>query len=79
MLKTDVVLDHNWVTVTTLAGALGVHHSTVNNWISKDKIDYIILPNMIIRRYLVDQRTAPRVQPKGRPKKFRLTRQPKHV
>jgi hypothetical protein len=78
MLKTDVVLDHNWVTVMTLAGVLGVHHSTVNNWIVKDRIDYIILPNTQIRRYLVDQRTAPAVQKKGRPRKPTLSQQPRH-
>lgn len=66
----DVKLDQNWVTPNALAIELGVACSTVTSWIHRNQIDYIVLPGAVIRRHLVDKRTAPAVRgPFGRPVK----------
>lgn len=61
-----------------LARKLDVHHSTVTNWIARKQIDFVTLEGALSQKRLVDQRTAPRVRPVGRPKKSRLTPQPKN-
>jgi len=64
----DIKLDENWVTPAALADELKVARSTVKNWIKRDQIDYIVLPGAIVRRHLVDKRTAPAIKgPFGRP------------
>lgn len=78
MERKNVTLDHNWVTIKVLSGELGVHHSTVNGWIRRNQIDYLVLQGEIMRRHLVDRRTAPPVRPPGKPKGFRLKQQPKN-
>lgn len=78
MLKENVTLDHNWVSVTVLAGEKEVAPSTVSSWITRGKIDYVVLQGQVHRRHLVDRRTAPVVQKKGRPRKPRLKQQPLH-
>lgn len=66
----DVKLDANWVSPASLADALKVARSTVSNWIIRNQIDYIVLPGALVRRHLVDKRTAPAVRgPFGRPLK----------
>lgn len=62
-------LDSNWVTPAMLAAELNVARSTVSSWITREQIKYIVLPGAVHRRHLVDKRTAPIVQPVGRPKK----------
>jgi hypothetical protein len=65
----EVKLDENWLIPAALAAELGVARVTVSSWITRNKIDYVRLPGALTRGYLVDRRTAPAVQPVGRPTK----------
>lgn len=62
-------LDSNWVTPAALAKELDIPRSTISSWISREQIKYVVLPGADHRRHLVDKRTAPDIQPVGRPKK----------
>lgn len=70
MEQKKVQLDENWVSPSVLAKQLSVHTSTVTSWIRRNQIDYIVFPELIRRRHLVDKRTAPAIKgPFGRPVK----------
>jgi len=69
MERTNVTLDENWISPSALAKELEIAHTTVSSWITRNKIDYVVLPGALRRRYLVDRRTAPEKQPKGWPRK----------
>jgi IS30 family transposase len=62
-------LDSNWVTPAALAKELGIPRSTISSWITRKQITFIELRGADHRRHLVDKRTAPELQPVGRPKK----------
>jgi len=62
-------LDSNWVTPAALAKEMGIPRSTISSWITREQIKYVVLPGADHRRHLVDKRTAPDLQPVGRPKK----------
>lgn len=64
-----VKIDGNWTTPGALAEELGVARSTVSSWIQRNQIDYIVLPGAVMRRHLVDRRTAPALRPVGSPGK----------
>ena len=61
-------LDSNWVTPAALAEELGIPRSTISSWITRQQIKFVKLPGARHRRHLVDKRTAPILQPVGRPK-----------
>jgi len=69
MEKFNVRLNGNWVSPGTLAKELGVAHTTVCGWIARKQINYTALSGSSPPRYLVDRRTAPELQPAGRPPK----------
>lgn len=69
MEQFNVKLDENWVRPSVLARELEVVHSTVNNWIKRNKIDYFIFPGVLRGKHMVDRRTAPIKQAKGWPAK----------
>lgn len=62
-------LDNNWITPATLATELGIARSTVSSWIIRKQIGYVEIKLARKRRYLVDRRTTPAIQPVGRPTK----------
>lgn len=66
MEKKNVKLDENWVTPSALAKQLGVVPSTVGNWIIRNQVDYMVFPENIRRKHLVDRRTAPENRKKGK-------------
>lgn len=69
MEQKDIKLDENWITPSGLADELGVHRVTVNSWIRRNQIDYIVLPGALRQRHLVDRRTAPAKRAVGSPVK----------
>lgn len=69
MEQFNITLDENWISPTQLAKELEVVHSTVTNWIKRNKIDYYVLSGLARGKHRVDRRTAPMKQPKGRPSK----------
>lgn len=69
MEQKNVKLDENWVTPAALADELDVARSTVTSWIRRNQIDYIVLSGAIVRRHMVDRRTAPEKRPVGTPPK----------
>lgn len=68
MEQFNVKLDENWITPTALAAEQGVDPSTVSKWISRNQIHYTVLHGALVRRHLVDRRTAPQGFVKGRPR-----------
>lgn len=68
MEQFNVKLDENWVTPAAMAAEVGVDRSTVGKWISRNQIDYTVLAGALVRRHLVDRRTAPPSFIKGRPR-----------
>ena len=62
-------LDSNWISPAALAEEMNIPRSTVSSWIRRDHIKYVLIPGAKHRRHLVDRRTAPLVQPVGRPRK----------
>lgn len=69
MEQKNVKLDENWVTPAALADELDVARSTVTSWIRRNQIDYTILSGALVRRHLVDRRTAPEKRLVGTPGK----------
>lgn len=69
MEQKNVKLDENWITPAALADELDVPRVTVSSWIRRNVIDYIVLPGALVRRHLVDRRTAPAKRSAGRPNK----------
>lgn len=67
MEQKNIKLDENWVTPAALADELGVVRSTVTNWIKRNQVDYYVLNGALIRRHLVDRRTAPGKRAVGKP------------
>lgn len=69
MERKNIKLDENWITPAALADELTVARSTVTSWIRRNQIDYIILSGALVRRHLVDRRTAPAKKVVGHPSK----------